>query len=123
MRVTNLALQTEAFRVEGIANLDPISVFVHVWPEAAHGCTLTAVCYGDCFTASFGSMGRPWREFIRGTSTEYLGNALAGAGRAGRRKYAHRIAHAIIVAVNMMDDKWAQQLDCHPGPLGQEEAP
>lgn len=112
MRVTNLHLQTEAFWIEGLAKLDPIAVFVHVWPNTAHGCTLTAVCHDEAFTSSFGAMGMPWRDFIAGTDDDYLGRKLAGASRNVR--YCQRIARAIIAAVKMMDDKWARQLDCCP---------
>lgn len=122
MMVTNVISQTEAFRIEGLTKLDPIALFVHVWPNTAHGCTLTAVCYDDAFTASFGAMGMPWRQFIAGADDDYLAGKLAGASR--KIQYCKRIARAIIAAVKMMDDPWARQLDCHLGsPLGQGEVP
>lgn len=120
MRVTNLQRRTEAFRIEALKALDPVEVFVHVWEGYENACSITAICYGEAFTASFAAMGKPWREFVAGTSEDYLGNALVPifVGVSERtRGYCRRIARAIIAAVRMMDDKWAQEVLCSPPPL------
>jgi len=128
MRVTNLQLELEAFRIndaplnhiDDFGKLDPISVFVWTPPQNPHACMLTVVVFNDAFVAHFGAMGRPWREFLADTNDDYLGRTLARSGAKGAKGdslYCRRIARAIIAAVRMMNDKWAQQLNCTPAPL------
>jgi hypothetical protein len=92
------AIKVEVLRIPRSENLDPITVYFE--DHAPGAGRVTVACYGDAWTAWWGSMGNcTVREFIAGVvDTGYLSGALLqlrGAS-ASHRNYTKRIAAAVI---------------------------
>jgi hypothetical protein len=100
------ALGVDVLRIPAQPGLDPITVY---FDDAGNGRgRMTIACYGEAWatavTAGWGAMGpRSVRQFVSGVDASYLSGALCSLapGMTTRnREYVHRIAKAVIAALN-----------------------
>ena len=92
----------ESSIIDGVAGLDPITVF---WEDVAPGKgNVTIHCYGEAWTAWFGGMGnRTIKQFFSEVGSDYMASKLHGAQFQKRtkahEKYLTHIVKAIQVAL------------------------
>lgn len=91
---------TGVLRIPEQPGLDPITCYFEDYAPGRG--RITIACYGDAWTAAWGAMGnRTVREFVASVSSDYLACSLLELTPAAtrRRKYAERIASAVIAAL------------------------
>lgn len=90
----------DILRIPAGDKLDAIIVYFE--DEATGKGRMTVACYGDAWTAWWGSMGeRTVRQFVAGTDPGYLSGALLQlrAANAMHREYTWRVAARVIAAL------------------------
>lgn len=91
---------TDALRIPEQPGLDPITCYFEDYAPGRG--RITIACYGDAWTAAWGAMGnRTVREFVASAPPDYLACSMLELTPATtrRRKYAERIASAVIAAL------------------------
>lgn len=75
MEIKTNPAKLESIRIEGAQALDPVTVFFEDFGDNMG--RVTVVCYGECWTAFFGSMGRETiRDFVKTSPASYLADKL-----------------------------------------------
>lgn len=90
-----------SIRIENINNLDPITVFFENFEP--HTGRITVVCYGQSWTAFFGSMSdQTIEQFIKDVPESYLANKLlpyVGSLKVKQEKEMYKYLLRIVNAV------------------------
>lgn len=83
-----MSRNVESLVVRKSAGLDTIYVYAATEEGNPHACSITIACYDQAWTAYFGGMGKPWRDFVMQAGADYLANALMRGVRSVARKAA-----------------------------------
>lgn len=88
----------DCFCISDAKALDPITVFLN--DNGDKSGMITIVCYGQAWSAYFGSMGCGLNEFLRSVSTDYLaGKMELPKSKKHEIAYLHRIVDAVLLAI------------------------
>lgn len=101
MEIKTNPAKLESIRIEGAPALDPVTVFFEDFEP--HAGRVTVVCYGEAWTAFFGSMGdESIRDFVKGAPNNYLASKLlpySGQLKVKAEKEQYRYLERIVSAI------------------------
>lgn len=111
MRIEKLP-DTETFQIHDAPALDPITVFLQSMGERQG--RITVVCYGRAWSAYFGGMPRPIRDFLSSCDAEYLAGKMEyGKTTKKDSQYLVRIVEAVQAALKHQPDGVAGDEEQH----------
>lgn len=101
MEIKKNPAKVDSIRIEGAPALDPVTVFFEDFEP--HTGRVTVVCYGESWTAFFGSMhDETIRDFVKCAPVSYLANKLLpypGKLKVKAEKEQYRYLERIVAAI------------------------
>lgn len=96
-------LPAECFIIHDAPALDPLTVFLReIGPR---GGQVTIVCYGRAWSAYFGAMHSPLKQFLASLNADYLAGKMENQRTKRDEAYLNRICQAVIDSLK----NWDQQ--------------
>lgn len=101
MTVKTNPAEINSIRIENVNHLDPVTVFFENFEP--HSGRITVICYGQSWTAFFGSMSdRRIEDFVKDVPEDYLANKLlpyAGSLKVKQEKEMYKYLMRIVNAI------------------------